>query len=507
MSTAEEETRTPEEIEDEVMNRLPQLNVTGLVGICELLQLTVPEDMKEKRSMLFKFLMKNLCNVEEKEDGNFASVLLIDTALRKETEKPAEVKVETVAVEKKERVLPRIPAGVPRQEPLARIPEQQRWSNWKVHGVIGGSSADKQMSFASLKYQVSCAQQIGLPESVICPAVVKAICSTNDIREFLEDVLVSDPERADLEFILEVLSSQCSEQDSAHYFLQMQNLVQDSAETLVQFITKLFVLRQKVLKLSKEEGLEYDKTLVSKRFFHALFTGIRHESTRSALKERCKDDYTLSEPQLFKFANEVMTHEAERKEKLSKKGGDAAVINHVAAEQKKVASKTEKPNPFVLIEEMKAIHKNEMTVVKAELAEIKNAVVNPLNNTLPSSYLNNRNEEERRRRMQVAQQGPGDFNANNNGGFGFNNANNGGFGGFNNANNGRGGRGGGRNFGNPGGGRRRPTRRCANCVTADAFRCFHCFRCGSDEHKIFQCPEQENVQNADNNNNDAGNLN
>ena len=482
--SVKEETRTPEEIEDEVMNTLPQLSAAQLEEVCETLELTVAEGIKGKKRDLFKFVMKSLCDVEDSEDGNLANILLLDSLIHKDpteesTAESKKVNGATAAVSKVEQVKVDKKKSSsssefekPKHESSRVNTEMIRWNNWKISGTIGGQTAEKQMSFASLKYQVECGKKMGLPESIICPAVIKAVCSTNEIREFLEDTLVSDPDSANLDYVLEILHSQCLEQDSAHYFLEMQNLVQAHSESLRKFVSKLISLKQKVTKLSREEGLEYDKTLVSKRFFHALFTGIRNDTVRAEFREKCKDT-NISDPKLLQYANEVMALEKERQKKLGKKVDfETASVSPVAAETKNTTTpKSEKINPFILIEELKATHKQEMLGVKAELAEIKNAVIN------------RNNENGNGQAHQAAQN-----NNNNTNGLG--------------RGRGRGQNGGrnfgGRNFGNPGGGRRRPTGRCEDCLAANAFRCFHCFHCGGEGHQMNNCPAQDNQDNVEN---------
>ena len=36
-------------------------------------------------------------------------------------------------------------------------------------------------------------------------------------------------------------------------------------------------------------------------------------------------------------------------------------------------------------------------------------------------------------------------------------------------------------------------KRCSKCLTEKRTRCFHCFGCGSTEHRLFRCPNQKNV--------------
>ena len=90
-------------------------------------------------------------------------------------------------------------------------------------------------------------------------------------------------------------------------------------------------MRQNVLTLSNEEGCPYDKKLLNKRFFHTMFTGFRNVNIRAELRGKCKDNFSLSDEKLLKFASEVVANESERNEKLNSKKG---IVNSVETEKK-----------------------------------------------------------------------------------------------------------------------------------------------------------------------------
>ena len=480
--------RSQEEVEDEVMSTLPQLNAGELEEACGSANLVVKDEMKGKKRVLYKFIMQSLC--EESDDDNFGMVLLLSNYLKNRnssrSEDPDPANSSTVNTN----ITPKVePVETVRQSPLqnsdsnrnsnnsnTRIDSRSnsthvvKWSNWKISGTIGGNSENK-MTYTSLKYQVDSVKKLDYPEAVICSAIIKAICPTNPVRGLLEN----SPD-FDLDTVLEILHSHCSEKDSAAYFSEMQNTVQDPVEDLLQFVTKLLVLKKKVLNLSTEEGLAYDASMVGKRFFHALYTGIRSDSCRTELREKCKDDHSISDSKLMKHASDVTAHEKERKGKLSvQKSGLKSSVNAVGASSKKDEEEESKPkaeklNPFAKIEELKTSHNKEMLLMRqevkknhAELQEIKNAILG-----------NNGNQ-----------------NQNNGGGN-----SRGGAGGNRGGGNTRGGGNsrGGNNRGRGGSSFTRFGRRwCQACYAAGVPRCVHCYNCGSDEHKFGDglCSENE----------------
>ena len=276
-------------------------------------------------------------------------------------------------------------------------------------------------------------------EQMICAAIIKAISPSNHLQTYLE----SAPDLT-LKKILEILRSHFKEKDSASVFTEFQNAAQLITETSLEFILRLMCMRQKVLTLSNEEGCPYDKKLLNKRFFHTMFTGLRNLNIRAELREKCKDDLSVSDEKLLKLASEVVANESERNEKLNSK---KTVINLVETEKKEYCGfeKKKKENPFVKIEELQLSHEKEIAAMRAELSEIKSAILaKPIPNAMYS-----RNERETRYASPHTQ--PQHYN------------------------------------------QQRFTRRkrCRKCEYENLSRCVHCFLCGSCDHMMFACPSKK----------------
>ena len=77
-------------------------------------------------------------------------------------------------------------------------------------------------------------------------------------------------------------------------------------QTELEFCFRLMVLRQRVIRLSTEEGTPFQRPLVQNRFFHALFTGLKHNNIRmelqSVLKQGLLTDELLQEISLASAA-------------------------------------------------------------------------------------------------------------------------------------------------------------------------------------------------------------
>ena len=63
-------------------------------------------------------------------------------------------------------------------------------------------------------------------------------------------------------------------------FQEMSNNVQLPSESELDFCLHVMSLREKVLALSREEACPFDESMVRKRFFHAIFTGLKHNNMR-----------------------------------------------------------------------------------------------------------------------------------------------------------------------------------------------------------------------------------
>ena len=165
-----------------------------------------------------------------------------------------------------------------------------------------------------------------------------------------------------------------------------------------------------------------------------MFTGLRNANIRVDLREMWKNNYTIDDELLFKYISEATANETERSEKLvnAKKN----VVNVDLVEKSASSNEKYKENLFTKIEEMKAFHAKEMSMLRADLLEIKNTLkaVNNSNENLP-------------KRCGVNQVPPRFLQQNS----------------------------------------RRNFRKCKNCEATDA-RCYHCFNCGSSEHRIVTCP-------------------
>ena len=309
----------------------------------------------------------------------------------------------------------------------------QKLRDLKISGTIGGSVEKDRLSYTSLSFQIQNAKKIGYSEENICGAVIKAISPNNYLRTYFE----SKP-NLQLSSLLEVLRSHFKEKDSASVFTDLSNAAQLSTETCIDFAIRLMCLRQKVLDLSSEEGCQYDELLLNKRFRQTMLSGLKNTNIRAEIRENWKG--SNSDEDLLKVVADAVTNEAERVEKLATKKEINAVNVIKKEENSKQAVIKKKENSVPeQIEKLKLSHQKEMSALRADLNEIKTALSA---NLKPGAHWIDR-----------------------------------------------------KNAGNSEGDRRKYRRKCDECIHRNAYRCFHCFVCGSSEHRMNVCPVRDKQKN------------
>jgi hypothetical protein len=451
-----------DEVEEDVMNQLPTLNAEQLEELCNLVDLTVDAGVKGNKKTLRKILLKHLCT-EDEDDNKMEAFLQIhshmtlweaeeDTAETAETGADANVKNEPVVVsetsttveqqaESEEKTEIKRNDNIRKPTPKATKPKgstsitrredrnaeieisRVRLRDFKLPGTIGGEG-ENTMSFSTLEFEVNKAKKIGHSETEIAAQVITKVAD-KELKKLLqmEDEL-------NLDEVMDMLRSANEEvRESRNAFREFNDATQKENEKVSTFVSRLQVLRKEVIKLGREEGVNYDEDMLKKQGYMILIQGLRDENIRWGLREKCKGDHNIPTPKLLKYVAEVVALEKERKKRLFGKVAPEIAINAIGDEAKeKKTMQKEKLNPFTKMDELQKNCDDLRTEMKAELNEIKSIVSN----------FNARNNEQ--------QQDDGRR------------------------------------------GRRRPYRKCANCTAENKNTCGHCWGCGASDHKKGDCP-------------------
>ena len=360
-----------EEKEEALLSWLSQQNADELEAVFPVIDLSIPTNLQGKRASLFKTLMKHLhdLSIIPDSDGGYSTILSLYDHMNSLTEKLNNDVKPQVNIEEKSLLHSNMFDG---EGNVKATIDVMKLKDLKISGIIGGTGDKEKLSYSSLSYQIASAKKAGYSESRICAAVVKAIAPSNNLKMYLE----CKPD-LDLRILIEILRSHFNERDSASVFTELGNAVQKSNENSHDFVVRLLCLRQKVADLGREEGCLYQENMLKKKMFQAMFTGMLNANIRVELRERCKNNFSISDTDLLKFVSEVIAVESERSEKFGSKKSFANSVNllETVSKDKNISDKSKKDNPFTQIEEFKSNHKTEQRAQQKQIAEIETQIV------------------------------------------------------------------------------------------------------------------------------------
>ncbi len=490
-----------EVMESEIYEFLPSMNASQLETLYTKIDLTIPEASKGKKNVLLRGMNSHLAGFGDLEDGGFANLKIVHEFLTKNPDE-AEVKVkpDESLLEKKlslivndehpiaglagvdaivnariEELLKKLnpstdsPSAsevdkksetekreVKRREDLARVQQVPRPVIFKLTGEIGGS---KSISYENLKFQTKNAYKQGYIEQNIIAAVIRAISSENDdLRTLFE--LQDEPE---LELMLKMLEPIMKQKDSATYFSDLCNAVQTGSQNCLDFVVGLLSLKKKILVRSQQEGIPFDKSLLSKQLMKTMYSGIKNTNIRSEIRDNCRSLTDMSDTDLLKIVGDAMSIEQDRIDKFGSK--KAVGFNVVTTNEGTKTGKNKENLLPALVQELKLSHDTQLACLKSDMDELKSLVAatvqmvsaqnssfNNNNNPLEASCQNQQNNPQFKmwRSFQPAGNARPGSHVNNN--------------------------------------KSKVPNRCTACVAQNIFKCIHCSLCGDEGHRSYNCP-------------------
>ena len=189
----------------------------------------------------------------------------------------------------------------------------QRLREFKINGTVGDKDQKDILSYTSLSFQMEQGRKAGYSPREIQVAVIKAMRAGSNLRNYLE----SKPD-IDADAFIKVLRSHYKEKDATSVFHEMSNSYQLLSESEHEFCLRAMSLHQKVLALSREENFKFDEVLVQKQFFHAIFTGLKHNSIRFELQNVLKAG-VISDEELLHEISLTASTELEHLHKIKSK--------------------------------------------------------------------------------------------------------------------------------------------------------------------------------------------
>ena len=201
--------------------------------------------------------------------------------------------------------------------------------DFRIDGVIGGTGG-KKLTYSSLRHQVKSAVSRGFEEAEICEAVIRCISPQDSTREYLEGI-----RKITLKKVMSTMRAYFCEGDVTSTYNAMIHAKQGSGplDTPMKFITDMFVLRDRVLNLSKAQrnrDSQYSEPLVQSEMQRSIYNGLKDEFIRQDLKVLLKKK-GLDDDELLGELNLAMRSKKEHEDKFlepsTRRRANASVIS------------------------------------------------------------------------------------------------------------------------------------------------------------------------------------
>ncbi len=490
-------------VEAEIFECLPLCAIQELEGLFEVIGKVLPETAKGKKNQLLKLLYKHLTVLEESEDNGFATLQLLHKKLTEKANEDDKVEGKVVTEEMvdtkakvgtddkvtQEDTLKKLgellmsslssgaspifnePKPVGKREKERVTEYVHRYQTLKLNGKI---AADKgNMTFTDLKFQVQNATKQGYPDESIRSAIITAV-EDEDLKLYLErktEIPIDD--------IIDFLRPHFIQKDSSVYFNELSNAMQKPGQTSLKFAQSLLSLKELIVELSKEEGEPLDESRLSKQVMKTLYSGIKNTNIRTEIRESCRGLNNITDFELMKIVTAASMSEEERENKF----GQGKNVSQVSAdtpdsvcESKSVNNKKKENLLPAQVQELKVSHQKEISALKNqfEQAQVQNkANFDELKSLLTASCNLIAGQNNNQSSMCSVPNLPAP------------------------------------NFSAlqtlfpsipqvTGTNRRSSSTRykCQVCIANNAFRCFHCLCCGSGDHRMVNCPNNQNASAA-----------
>ena len=235
-----------------------------------------------------------------------------------------------------------------------------------------------------------------------------------------------------LEFLLEIIDGYFKMQDAASILRKMEKTVQGN-ENAFMYCMKLIRMKQNYTRLAKnDENEHFDHKYVQGRFHHALYTGLKDSTIRQQLKPLLKNVHTPDET-LLKEIKELYLLESECAEKQEENKPGSVTVNSLQNTSKSTPKSPKPDNLTATINEL-----------RAGQAENQKAIANLTSLVTDKIFADQKGNDNKGGKVTWRRKGSG--------------------------------------F-------------CEKCIASGARYCRHCFRCGSQEHKLCDCPVEEDEKN------------
>ena len=378
--------------------------------------------------------------------------------------------------------------GQPKAEPVDQVGNvdgrttlsYHKLRELKITGTIDGGKAGT-LTYTSLSCQLKQAEEAGYNTSKVIAAVIKAIPTGKSFRSLLESKVDLDKDD-----FLKLLRSHYKEKDSAAVLQLLLNCYQEPGQDAHEFCCMAMSLRDRIRALSLEEGSPEDEEVLNKRLYHTIFTGLKQNSIKMELHNDIKNA-NLSDVDFLEMVSMAEANEAERLEKVKVKAEISSLTENSGNKKPLVpSSAASKPKSAAAEPPSKNYDKKfDLLISKVDslttLSQDQASKIAVLENKIAGQ---NAGQNPAINTPQVSGYGAG-FSAGmlQSPGLNVNTPQNAG-------------QGAGLSAGNrqlphtgPNQNNNRRIFKCGACQANRIGYCSHCFKCGSELHKVKDCPE------------------
>ena len=277
---------------------LPGTSIEFLQGLCTEYTIVVDANKLQDKDHLLKVVLRHLVSeaVEQSPDNGAAIFLKLYNDLGGEL-KTLEPKKE--------------PSMPPLEGDAVSELSYHKLRQFKINGTIGDPGQKSCLSYSSLCFQISQGEAQKYTIREIYAGVIRAIEAGNPFREVLE----LEADDFDKEAFMKSLRSHFMQRDPNSIRNELRIASQGPKETAHKFVCRCIALKKRIVKVSTDEGLPVDMVNLSSTFFKTVHTGLRQNNIRNELRQVLKDQ-AISDDDLLVEVSLASSNEEERLGKL-----------------------------------------------------------------------------------------------------------------------------------------------------------------------------------------------
>ena len=191
--------------------------------------------------------------------------------------------------------------------------------DFKINGTVGVRDTEGALDWSSLSYQLKEGLNLGHHQREIISGVIKAMKPGSSLRKYFE----SKP-NIKWENFLNTLKAIYEVKDSGELLDQMTMSIQEPTEPAMTFILRMMAYRDSIFEANEDEECPLDERLIQKKFSNSVIIGLRSATLRLELKPLIMNT-DMSDDQILKEINKILTQHKESEKKFNKTGKSASV--------------------------------------------------------------------------------------------------------------------------------------------------------------------------------------